>query len=175
MDHIFELCKIGDLNGLIKLDKELGLRIKDNIINNTNKYEQTLFFIATTNGHLHIIKYFISNGYNLLNNSSNILKQIILNKENKLNEEKIFELLNYLINELNIDINNRDTCGNTLLHYAILHNKINSANVLLDMGINKYYLNQNSEVAFDLAPNDEVLERIHYKYVTEYLEYITTI
>jgi ankyrin repeat protein len=181
MDNIIELCKIGDLNGLIQLEKELGMRFNellhsDNIIDNINYTEQSPIFTALINGHLNIVKYFVSKGYNInvLQNNSNILYRVIFN-ENKLNKEQLFEILNYLINYLHFDINKRDICGNTLLHFAILNNKINSTNILLDMGINKYYQNQYSEVAFDLAPNDEILEQIDNKHITEYLEYVTTI
>ena len=174
MDNIFELCKTGDLDGLIQLEKKLDI---NKIINHTNKYGWTPFITATIYGHLNIVKYFVANGCNInvLQNNSNVLYHVVLNQGNKLNKKQLYEILNYLINELNNNINQRDTRGNTLLHYAIINNKVDSANILLDMGINKYCQNQYTDVAFDLAPNDEILERIHNKYVKDYLEYIATI
>jgi len=169
MENIIELCKIGDLEGIIQLEKELDIYINDIYNENIENYvNKTPFVIALIHGHLHIVKYFISSGYNtdLLHNS-NIIHDVISN-ENNLNKEQLIAIFNYLINELHIDINKRDMIGNTFLHYAITHNKIISANILLNMGINKYNQNQYSEVAFDLATND-LLEQINNKYVEDYL------
>ena len=168
-----KLCKNGDLDGLIQLEKEYGI---DKIINHPSKNGLTPFITATIYGHLNIVKHLVEIGYqfNASHTNLEVLYSVVFNQCN-LNKDSLIEVLTYLINELGFDINERDILGNTLLHYAILKNKAETANMLLDIGINKYCQNQYSECAFDLAPNDEILEQIYHKHIVEYIEYMDTI
>ena len=168
MDNIFDLCKTGNLEGIQQLEEEFGI---DNIINHTNKYGWSPFITAAIYGHLNIVKYLVANGCNIhvKQNNANIMTHIIFNKGDKLNKNQLREMIYYIIHELNFDINRRDVYGNTYLHYALANDKIDSANILLEMGINKYLQNQYNDFAFDLVSN-KVLEKIPNEYTKEYLQ-----
>ncbi|MDR2822785.1 MAG: ankyrin repeat domain-containing protein [Acholeplasmatales bacterium] len=62
-----------------------------------------------------------------------------------------FELLDYFLNEKNISLNEVNEQGNSALHYAVFGRKVESVKYLLELGIDRYILNNEKMSPYDIA------------------------
>lgn len=114
-DPLFSAVKDGRTNEVIKLvdsyDEKLVLLRK-------NFFGQTLLHVAVNYDHLILVKYFIRIGCNI--NNYDYLHQTALHIACiKAQKTKNLRILQYLLNQNNIEINKKDTYGNLPIHYLV--------------------------------------------------------
>ena len=124
-------------NNIQKLKKHLK---KDGNIDALGEYGCTPLHYACREGNLEIVKFLLENGSN--NNKTNRYSTIypIFDAITSNNEKTLFSILKLLIDN-GADVNNSDSFGNTLLHYAVDRENKDLIELLINAGcdINKTF------------------------------------
>ena len=119
-----------------------------------NIYENVMDYIPDV--YIEPFEYKNKNGQNLIHF---VVERIIKGKQ------ELF-MLEYIINNIGVDINSTDKHGNTVLHLASKYNKIDIVKVLLFYGADVHVINNSKKIAMSYAvinKNMEIFKLLLYK------------